>query len=94
MARREFGEATLLCVVHRLTTIIDYDRILVMSNGKAVEYGPPAERLQKEKGPPVDLVSALGPEAEADLRRHLGATPKGGGRRVTVVLYPSPQSTL
>ena len=72
MVRREFGTATLLCVAHRLNTIIDYDRILVMSNGKAVEYGPPAELLQKKEGPFVDLVSALGPEAEADLRRQAG----------------------
>ena len=72
MVRREFGKATLLCIAHRLNTIIDYDRILVMANGKAVEYGPPAELLQQEGGLLVDLVAALGPEAEADLRRQAG----------------------
>jgi ABC-type multidrug transport system fused ATPase/permease subunit len=28
--RNEFTEATLLCIAHRLRTIIDYDKVLVM----------------------------------------------------------------
>jgi hypothetical protein len=32
--RREFNGKTLLCIAHRLRTIISYDRILVMSAGE------------------------------------------------------------
>jgi ABC-type multidrug transport system fused ATPase/permease subunit len=31
--RDEFGDRTLLCIAHRLRTILSYDRILVMADG-------------------------------------------------------------
>jgi len=36
--KAEFKGATLLTIAHRLRTIINYDRIAVMSDGVAVEY--------------------------------------------------------
>jgi ABC-type multidrug transport system fused ATPase/permease subunit len=30
MIRREFVDCTILCIAHRLRTVIDYDRILVL----------------------------------------------------------------
>ena len=41
----EFSEATIICVAHRLDTIIDYDRILVLGDGEILEYGTPGELL-------------------------------------------------
>jgi ABC-type multidrug transport system fused ATPase/permease subunit len=32
--RNEFGDRTLLTIAHRLRTILSYDRILVMSDGR------------------------------------------------------------
>ena len=32
--REEFGDRTLLCIAHRLRTIISYDRVLVMADGR------------------------------------------------------------
>jgi ABC-type sugar transport system ATPase subunit len=32
--REEFGDSTLLCIAHRLRTVVDYDRVLVL--GKLV----------------------------------------------------------
>ena len=46
--REEFGDSTLLVIAHRLSTIADFDRILVMSDGKAVEYDSPRRLLEKE----------------------------------------------
>ncbi|ORX88370.1 P-loop containing nucleoside triphosphate hydrolase protein [Basidiobolus meristosporus CBS 931.73] len=44
--RNEFKESTLLCIAHRLRTIIDYDRIIVMDHGKLVEYDMPYNLIQ------------------------------------------------
>lgn len=35
---QEFSECTIMCIAHRLDTIIRYDRILVLDQGKIAEY--------------------------------------------------------
>ncbi|KAI8052828.1 P-loop containing nucleoside triphosphate hydrolase protein [Syncephalis plumigaleata] len=45
--RQEFSQATLLCIAHRLRTIIDYDKVLVMDAGKLVEYDSPYTLIQQ-----------------------------------------------
>ena len=44
--RGAFSECTVLTVAHRLHTIIDYDRILVLEAGQALEFGSPQELMQ------------------------------------------------
>lgn len=46
--REEFGETTILTIAHRLKSIVDYDMILVMDHGRAMEYAPPYELLNKK----------------------------------------------
>ena len=46
--REEFGESTLVVIAHRLSTIADFDRILVMSDGKAVEFDEPRKLMEKK----------------------------------------------
>lgn len=41
--REEFGDSTLIVIAHRLSTIADFDRILVLSDGRVAEYGTPRE---------------------------------------------------
>ncbi|PWY97994.1 hypothetical protein BCV70DRAFT_193995 [Testicularia cyperi] len=36
-----------LCIAHRLRSVIDYDRVLVMQDGNLVEFGTPKELLSK-----------------------------------------------
>jgi len=40
-ARRRFSRATLLCITHDISDTLDFDRILVIENGRIVEQGPP-----------------------------------------------------
>lgn len=48
--REEFTDATLLVIAHRLSTIADFDRILVLGDGRAAEFGSPKELWEKEDG--------------------------------------------
>ena len=43
--REEFEGCTIIAVAHRLDTIVDFDRIAVLSKGSVVECGTPAELL-------------------------------------------------
>uniref|UniRef100_A0A8C8YRH9 ATP binding cassette subfamily C member 11 n=1 Tax=Prolemur simus TaxID=1328070 RepID=A0A8C8YRH9_PROSS len=47
--REAFQGCTLLVIAHRVTTILNCDRILVMDSGKVVEFDSP-EALQKQPG--------------------------------------------
>jgi ABC-type multidrug transport system fused ATPase/permease subunit len=49
LLRQSFHGASVLCVAHRLQTILDYDRILVMADGCVAEEGP-ADVLLKRSG--------------------------------------------
>ncbi|KAF7350973.1 hypothetical protein MSAN_01659500 [Mycena sanguinolenta] len=48
--REEFTDSLLLTVAHRLKTVIDYDRLLVLDKGKLVEFDTPLALIQKEDG--------------------------------------------
>ncbi|KAK7202906.1 P-loop containing nucleoside triphosphate hydrolase protein [Myxozyma melibiosi] len=46
--RKEFADRTILTIAHRLNTVIDSDRIVVLAQGKVVEFDTP-ERLLRDK---------------------------------------------
>lgn len=43
--RKEFVGSTILTIAHRLHTILDYDRVLVLDQGKLVEFDSPRTLL-------------------------------------------------
>ena len=60
-----FKECTILTIAHRLETIADFDKIVVMNAGKVVEYASPHDLLQKPCGFFRGLVDQLGPDARS-----------------------------
>lgn len=48
--REEFRDSTLVVIAHRLSTIADFDKILVMSDGRAVEFDTPRNLMENEGG--------------------------------------------
>ncbi|KAI8972403.1 P-loop containing nucleoside triphosphate hydrolase protein [Trametes punicea] len=59
--RTELGkDVTLLTVAHRLQTIMDADKIMVLDAGRIVEFGKPSELLEKEGGMLRALVEESG----------------------------------
>lgn len=45
--QKEFSHCTTITIAHRLHTIMDSDKVMVLDNGKIVEYGSPDELLKK-----------------------------------------------
>jgi len=43
---KTYKDATIMAIAHRLDTVIDYDYILVLGEGKALEFGSPADLIK------------------------------------------------
>ncbi|XP_039444244.1 probable multidrug resistance-associated protein lethal(2)03659 [Culex pipiens pallens] len=65
--RNQFGDCTVLTIAHRLHTVMDSDRVLVMDAGRAVEFGHPHQLLKQRKGFLRKLVNQTGEETATEL---------------------------
>ena len=66
--KRKFSECTVLIVAHRLDTIIESERVLVLREGRVVEYDQPHKLLQMEGGHFAEMVAATGKEKSQILK--------------------------
>ncbi|KAL3417937.1 ATP-binding cassette transporter abc4 [Phlyctema vagabunda] len=58
--RTEFPGSTVFTIAHRLKTVMDYDRIIVLSDGRIVEVGTPKELSEKSEGVFGGMVREMG----------------------------------
>ncbi|XP_066141645.1 ATP-binding cassette sub-family C member 4-like [Euwallacea fornicatus] len=66
--RRKFKQCTVITIAHRLNTIMDSDKVLVMDRGHIVEYDHPHRLLQLPEGYFTRMVMETGPAMTAQLR--------------------------
>ena len=77
--REEFRDSTLLVIAHRLSTVADFDKILVMSDGQAAEFDTPKALLEK-RGIFFDMVRQSGERWR--LEQIIGGTGNSGASAV------------
>ncbi|KAG0213872.1 hypothetical protein BGX28_003296 [Mortierella sp. GBA30] len=58
--RNELGDSTLITVAHRLRTIMDYDRVLVLEQGHVVEFDSPINLITNPSSRFRDMVEKSG----------------------------------
>lgn len=68
MLMSHYQSQTVLTIAHRIETIIDYDKVIVMEKGKVAEIGSPQELLQDESGLFTKMVDATGPGSAMSLK--------------------------
>lgn len=84
--RTAFADVTVLSIAHRLDTIIDFDRIIVMDKGRVAEFDTPANLLRMKDGMFADLVRKTGEENAARLQKaaFLAEEQRAKGEKVKV----------
>ena len=58
--RVAFKDVTVLTIAHRLNTIIDSDKVMLMSDGKVLEFDEPKTLLDDENSSFFKLVESMG----------------------------------
>lgn len=66
--RERFTTNTCLMIAHRMDTIIDTDKVLVLDHGKIAEFDAPIRLLQDSNGVFTSMIEATGEASAASLR--------------------------
>ena len=67
--KTRFCDCTVITVAHRLNTVIDMDKVLVMDKGRVVEFDEPHQLLQNPYGFFYAMVRQTGPDFERMLHQ-------------------------
>jgi ABC-type multidrug transport system fused ATPase/permease subunit len=67
--RSDFKDCTILTIAHRLNTVVDYDRVLVLSFGKVKEFDTPANLLRDPRSDFCSMVAETGAQNAESLRQ-------------------------
>lgn len=68
--REWFTDRTLIVIAHRLSTIADFDKVLVLDNGRMVEFGKPSE-LWERGGAFRSMCESTGESEREKLKRSI-----------------------
>ncbi|ETW77907.1 ABC transporter [Heterobasidion irregulare TC 32-1] len=71
--RHEFAESTILTIAHRLRTVIDYNRVMLLEDGRIVEFDSPGTLLSDPSSKFHSLCKATGKNEFAVLKKMAGA---------------------
>ena len=67
--RTEFGHCTVLTIAHRLNTIIDYDRVMVLDAGQLAQFDTPYNLIKQKYGIFYELYSNLNSDTRVELKK-------------------------
>ncbi|OSX61133.1 hypothetical protein POSPLADRAFT_1074834 [Postia placenta MAD-698-R-SB12] len=70
--RHEFAASTILTIAHRLRTVIDYDRVMLLDQGRIAEFDKPATLLADPSSKFHSLCRATGKNEFAMLKKMAG----------------------
>ena len=67
--RNEFNNCTVLTIAHRLNTIMDYDKVLVLDAGHIAQFDSPHNLAQDEDGIFAQMLETTGKSMENHLKQ-------------------------
>ncbi|KAF8507555.1 multidrug resistance-associated ABC transporter [Gautieria morchelliformis] len=70
--RHEFAGSTIMTIAHRLRTVVDYNRVMLLDEGRIVEFDSPAMLLSDPNSQFYSLCKATGQTEFSMLRRMAG----------------------
>jgi ATP-binding cassette, subfamily C (CFTR/MRP), member 1 len=85
--RRAFADSTVITIAHRLNTIIDFDKVLVMDKGQVSQYDSPAQLL-RSGGIFSELVESGGAGTAAELRSRANAAEQANAATAATATAP------
>ncbi|KAF9566632.1 hypothetical protein EC968_003681 [Mortierella alpina] len=91
--RVDFAQSTVLTIAHRLNTVIDYTKILVLDHGEVKEFDTPANLLSRPDSLFSSMVDETGPVNATLLRSLAQAAAAGNTLAVEQVLAATTSDT-